>query len=349
MVNTQESCSQERRFIYEEYLPINMKDNLDEKFLDRYRGAIVGFAIGDALGMPAEFLTPTKIREHYHGKIDDFIEPYISHPNDSLKAGQYTDDTQLMLAVAESIIDKSGVDCEDISKKFVDLNKKGIRGIGSTTRHAINRLAKRDSWEHSSIMGLGCGGATRAVPLGLLYGLGQQYFNALVSDAEDVCRITHADTRAVISAIYVAYAISYLKNKIHPHNFNTDEFLIMSSAFIKQIEDEKKLEETLSDKVLNVKYLIGLNPDKAAKHLNPTSFTYDVIFVSLYAFLNSPDDFKKSLITAVNFGGDADSIGALTGALSGALNGYNDISSKWRKDIEDAERLVKVGTGLYKL
>ena len=79
---------------------------MDPKQLtDRFIGSIVGFAIGDALGMPTQFLTRDQIRRYYGKTVTGFLRAHPGHASDSLPQGSYTDDTQMMLAAAECLIE----------------------------------------------------------------------------------------------------------------------------------------------------------------------------------------------------------------------------------------------------
>src|SRR5258706_510525 len=76
----------------------------------RFTGSILGFAIGDALGMPAQFLTPGQIQRYYGKPISDFVRAHAGHASEFLSAGSYTDDTQMLLATAECLLECRKVD-----------------------------------------------------------------------------------------------------------------------------------------------------------------------------------------------------------------------------------------------
>src|SRR2546430_17291089 len=71
----------------------------------RFVGTILGFAVGDALGMPAQFLTPSQVRRYYGKPISGFTRAHPGQASDFLAEGSYTDDTQMMLATAECLIE----------------------------------------------------------------------------------------------------------------------------------------------------------------------------------------------------------------------------------------------------
>lgn len=106
-----------------------------ETLRDRWRGALVGGAVGDALGRPAERLAPSAVREHF-GELRDFVAWYGWR---SGPTGTWTDDTQLTICVAESILAGGGrVDPTDLAERLVRWLPHG-RGVGRTCRDAVER------------------------------------------------------------------------------------------------------------------------------------------------------------------------------------------------------------------
>src|SRR5512136_143310 len=87
------------------------RQRMDPKELTgRFVGAIAGFAVGDALGMPAEFLSREQIRRYYGKPISCFLKAHPGHASDFLPEGSYTDNTQMMLATAECLIECKKMD-----------------------------------------------------------------------------------------------------------------------------------------------------------------------------------------------------------------------------------------------
>ncbi len=97
---------------------------------------------------------------------------------------------------------------------------------------------------------------------------------------------------------------------------------------------------------------LGYNLDTDLDHMAKIGcgkFVLESVPAALYAFLSSPDSLERSLIVAVNAGGDADSIAAMTGALSGAFNGAQSIPMRWVKDLENRDYLIEIANLLYDL
>ena len=129
---------------------------------DRYRGALVGCGIGDAMGSPVEGWSAERIRLIF-GRLDG----YMARPDGTLTP-RLTDDTQLTLCLAASIVETGGVDPEDLARRFDAWLYIG-RGVGSSTREAITRYRQGLPWDEAGVPSAGNGAAMRSAPLGLLH------------------------------------------------------------------------------------------------------------------------------------------------------------------------------------
>lgn len=137
------------------------KDMLRSKIM----GCLIGSAIGDALGMPVEGLNYYQIRKKY-GEIDEMIDG-------TLPAGSYTDDTQLMIGLAESLINKKGIDQEDMANRFVQIHERH-RGYGQIVRQFIQLMELGWEWkkavqETNNLFSYANGSAMRVAPVGAFY------------------------------------------------------------------------------------------------------------------------------------------------------------------------------------
>jgi ADP-ribosyl-[dinitrogen reductase] hydrolase len=146
----------------------NLAQSLDR---GRFTGCLLGLACGDALGQPVEAFPAERIRLE-HGEIRDFLagDPRLPMP---LGAGQWTDDTQMALEIARSIVRRKSVDPADIAAEFLaDHEAAGIRFSGFTVTYALKRLKKGIPWERSGLddeQTAGNGSAMRVAPVELLY------------------------------------------------------------------------------------------------------------------------------------------------------------------------------------
>ncbi|MCX7704515.1 MAG: ADP-ribosylglycohydrolase family protein, partial [Planctomycetota bacterium] len=172
-----------------------------------FEGALLGLAVGDALGMPFESVPPSAIRRVLCGRLR-FYDSY-SPITDGLKAGQWTDDTKMMLCHLDSILETGKIVPEDVARRFIEWEVSGdLRGIGVTTARAIERLRRGVDWRESGIRGeyaAGNGAAMRIAPVGLYYAFSDEEIFSVVSS---MSIITHNNPEAIGGAYAVAYAIS---------------------------------------------------------------------------------------------------------------------------------------------
>lgn len=148
---------------------------------DKVCGMFMGTAIGDSLGMPVETWTSTQIRDKFPDGIKKYESPNGHKWFDGLKAGSWTDDTQLTLAVARGLIDAKGFDLNSLAQSHVDMMEEvlktrgeatgsGVPGWGYSTAESIRRMANNVSWieagkTSNSKMGHGNGVVMRIAPL----------------------------------------------------------------------------------------------------------------------------------------------------------------------------------------
>jgi ADP-ribosylglycohydrolase len=303
--------------------------------LERYEGAIVGLAIGDALGFPVEFIGADEIRRRFGPQgVTDFAPPR-SHP-----PGTYTDDTQMSLAVAEALI-RVGQEPPDtvaaaIAEELVRwaASPDNDRAPGSTTMSACRRLAAGRSWRESGVSeSKGCGSTIRTAPIGLYYHADPE---RLVEVAANSSRITHGHPCAVAGAVANALAVALALQQVAPE------------AFVPTIvEMTGDLSSELAAKIAQVPEALPMAPDGAFDVLGDAWVAEEAVACALYCFLRHPRDFGAAVLTAVNASGDSDSIGSLAGGISGAYNGIEAIPGQWRARIENSTRLLSVARRLW--
>ncbi len=302
--------------------------------LEKFEGCLLGLAIGDALGMPVEGLSPDWIWKLY-GKVDDFLPS----PDLGLGPGQFTDDTQMMLIHAESIVEKGGVDPEDLAVKFIRWVKEGApRGIGHTTLRAIKQLMSGASWRESGIEGefaAGNGVAMRIAPVGLLNAWTPE---RLREDVEKAGIITHRNSEAINGGLAVAYAVARLASGASPDGLLEEVCEFVGPSRV--TENMRRAGELLGK---------GVEPERALRILGTGGYVVETVASAFYCFLRTPGDFATSVVTAVMGGYDTDTTAAVTGALSGAFNGIQGIPERWVERVEQGHYIRKLAGAIYEL
>lgn len=298
------------------------------KLTDHIRGALIGTFVGDALGRPVEAYSFRAIEDKY-GEIREMLPARKGK-------GTYTDDTQLMIGVAESLIECEEFDGRNMANKFVE-NYDPSRGYGGGTTKVLNLIKEGSDWDEAGIKvfdggSFGNGAAMRSAPVGTLY---WDDFTALKEVAEAQSQITHAHPLGkeggVMLSLGVALAI----------NTSLKEKDIRVESFINSILEHLSREEYI-EKIKAIKTLLSSDPpvDEIIKKLGNDSRAHFSVPTALYAFLENKSSFEEAVVQAVGLGGDTDTIGAMTGAIAGAYHGFSIIPNRWLQQLEDGEKGV---------
>jgi poly(ADP-ribose) glycohydrolase ARH3 len=287
-----------------------------EKTKSKFIGALLGTFVGDALGMPVEGYSATMISRRY-----DVLKEMIW--------GYYTDDTQMMIGIAESLVNCKGFNGEDMAQRFVT-NFDLTRGYGPGAISAIDKLRAGYPWDKAGGElfdkgSYGNGSAMRIAPVGVFYHddpekLGEvAYLSSL---------ITHAHPLGKEGGALQAYAITCA---LGTHVLEEKGFLRSIKAFLRDDIDIYR------EKIDRIQHLLDTTPkpSEVVNALGNGITCYDSIPTAIYSFLSHHESFKSAVVYAVNLGGDTDTIGAMTGAISGAYHGYEEIPSRWIEKLEN--------------
>jgi ADP-ribosyl-[dinitrogen reductase] hydrolase len=294
---------------------------------DRYRGVLLGKAVGDALGATVEFMSRDAIQRQY-GELRDIIGGgWLSLP-----AGEITDDTQMALCIAHSIVERQGFDADDISARFVAWYRSNPPDIGNTTRHALRQLADGVPWEeagHNTHLQMrprdaSNGSIMRCAPVALLDRLDP---TANARHSMDSSRITHANPLCIDSCVALNAAISTLLNDPH-----ADPVAVAAS-----VTDNVQIREAL-----------GRVADATTDTLDAGGYVLSTLTSALWS-VTSHHTLEDALVAAVNLGQDADTTGAVAGALAGARWGAESIPDRWLDVLIAREELVGLADGIFDL
>lgn len=308
----------------------------------RFTGSLLGTFAGDALGMPVEGLAAAAI-EYRHGVVRDMLDARRGR-------GTYTDDTEMSIAVAESLVARRGFDGSHMAQRFV-AGLDRTRGYGRGTLEALDRVAAGVPWQRAGAHtygtgSFGNGSAMRAGPVGLLF---HRDLGEAMEVAREQSQITHSHplgrAGAAVMAAAVALALRWGTEAQRPPE--PDAFLRPIAAGLH--DNERLFEECL----LKVTHVLDQWPApppeagdteraRAATHvtavLGNDSRAFHSVPAALYSFLARPEDPEQALIIAVSLGGDADTIAAMTGSLSGAYAGGHAWPARWMDELERGPR-----------
>ncbi len=297
------------------------------QLVSRYQGCLVGLGVGDALGAPLEGMSRLDIERRY-GRVDKMMAGgwHI------LGAGDYTDDTAMMLCIAHSIVERRRFDPGDIASRFLQWFDFGPIGIGRTTMIALSEMKKGTSWKeagrltHQKLGGksAGNGSIMRCAPIALLDINDEK---KLIGDSIESSRITHWDDEACWGAAAVNLIIARLLvdgkdgllQDVMPH--------IENSTIREALEQAGRMSE------------VGCEP---------TAYVLDTLKAALCCFL-STQSFEEALVEAVNLGGDTDTVGAVCGAMAGAHYGIEAIPQKWEGLLQGREEMLDLASRIHSI
>ncbi len=318
----------------------------------RFIGTLVGTAVGDALGRPFEGWERIRI-EATLGRVKELLPDF---PPYNYPTGQYTDDTQLTIAIAESLIRSRGFNLEDLIDRFVDWLSEPPIGPGYGCLTAINRLRRGVPWQEAASESGGNGTAMRISPIGLFF---YKDIPLLIKNARISSILTHSHWAATASAIVVARSVAYL---LTHDSVDVKDFLGEISSVVNAPEYED-----YAQKILDLEEFLKMDSREALIELggvgikppwpNPAKdrlgfiapYAMSTTLSALYCFLRSPSDFENSVAEAVMGGGDTDTCGAITGSISGAFNGIEGIPERWTTNLVNSKRIALLGSELYEI
>lgn len=305
------------------------------------RDSLIGFSIGDAIGVPIEFEDREKLMSSPVTKMQE----YGSY---DVPKGVWSDDTSMTLATMDSIIECNGINYNDIADKFCNWINKAeytatneVFDIGITTKYALMRY-----WDNKSDA-TKCGGAginengngslMRMLPIALYCHYKKISEEEMFDIVKNVSSITHAHEISIMGCyIYVKYLLSILNgnNKIESYDDikNIEYKMYFNKETINQYN--RILENNIKD----------LNIDD----IESTGYVVSTLESVLWIILNC-NSYSQSIIGAINLGGDTDTIGAITGSIAGIIYGFDSISDNWIKDMKNLEYLENISTRFSKL
>jgi ADP-ribosylglycohydrolase len=301
---------------------------------ERYRGALLGLATGDAMGVPLEYAQPGSFEP-----ISDMIGggPFNLNP------GDWTGDTSMALCLAESLIEVQGFDVNDQIQRYVrwgresHLSSKGycfdISGVVAAALHRFEKTGNPyagattpNTAGNSSLM--------RVAPVPLAYA--RQPAEA-ITKAGDSSRTTHATQQAVDACRYLGALIVGAVNGV-------DKQTLLAPGYcpIPGYWDSDPLHPEVDD-IAAGSFTYRNPPDIRAK-----GHVVSMLEAALWAFYHSTT-FQHGCLLAVNLGEDADTVGAVYGQLAGAFYGEQAIPQEWRDKLALRETIEEFAEGLLAL
>lgn len=293
---------------------------------------MLGFAIGDAMGVPIEFSNREDL-------LNSPVTRMLGYGQYNVPKGTWSDDTALSLATMDSLTKCPSIDYNDMMKRFCNWINKGmytatneVFDVGSTTRYALAKYLEGEvpplKCGLTNLNSNGNGSLMRMLPIA--YYCFKKDFNE-----EQI-----AFTAITTSSLTHAHPISELGCYIY----------IMYIIFLLQGYDKKESYFKLRDidyglfkkDTINV-YRNILEKDISSfkiDDIKSSGYIVDTLEAVLWVILNT-NSYKESIIGAINLGNDTDTVGAITGSIAGLIYGSKDIPYTWSSKLKNIDFLKK--------
>lgn len=295
------------------------------------RGAIFGHVIGDALGVPVEFVPRQRLQKHP-------VSEMAGGGSRRYPAGTWSDDSSMTLCALESLIQCNGYDGADMMGRFASWAQDGYMtstgkafGIGRTTFAAICRFRRG---EHSAAYGgksekdNGNGSLMRILPVVLF----NFFCKAGESDGRKLetvyqaSQLTHAHLRSQVACGIYSFIAEELLRK--PVKSSISLGVKRSSEFYQEHEEYPNFSRLFSEEFFSL----------PVEEIRSGGYVVDTLEAAVWCLMNS-GTYRECVLKAVNLGGDADTTAAVAGGLAGILYGEAALPETWATQLANSEMI----------
>ncbi|MCP1715942.1 ADP-ribosylglycohydrolase [Methanocalculus alkaliphilus] len=294
--------------------------------LEQYRGCLLGAALGDALGMPNE-TAPSRL----HAPLRGFRKAYKGHPNNALKPGQFTDDTQLMLIAGKLLGDREfseGAYAARLKSCYED----GLLRFPDSALHAVCEHLRDRGWKEAAVHSATSGCVPLAIPFALAYTDIIECSERLVQ----ACSVTHIHPGALAGAVTVGAMIRFtIAGDKDPLAKAAETALREDEVLGVRIQEALRLAEE------------GITIQGALDRLGNDSSVYQTVPLAFFLSARIPDP-EKLLMIASQVGGNTDTISYICGAYAGARLGRSALPTDLLEMLESRDLIEGLATGLLR-
>ncbi|WP_236276373.1 ADP-ribosylarginine hydrolase Tri1 [Enterobacter cloacae] len=305
--------------VWDETLPLVTTEVVSR---DNALGALVGLAVGDAVGTTLEF----KARDSENVSDMQGGGPFM------LNAGEWTDDTSMALCVAETYLAENRMNTDTLRKfllRWYQTGENSSNGrcfdIGNTTRFALEQyLHVGPSWygnteKHTA----GNAGLVRQAPVSIFR---RKSLRAIYFESQAQSRATHGAVESIDACQFLGLILHHLINGHQKEEaFSPHVFPLCARVMIINAGEYKH---------------------KARHQIRSSGYVIDTLEAAMCAVWNT-DNFRDAILLAANLADDADSVAATAGQLAGALYGYSEIPQDWKDKLVQHERIAALASDLF--
>jgi ADP-ribosyl-[dinitrogen reductase] hydrolase len=316
--------------------------------LNKITGALLGLAVGDALGAPAEFHNQKFVKATW-GTLTEMVGGGVWNP------GEWTDDTGMALCIAEAILEKPESPVEGAGKRFLEW-RKTTKDCGNTIASALYNfnvcrnwsMASRNTTQAKSGKAAGNGGLMRTLPVALAYADPTEMWQR----AAELSAMTHWDCEAEACAIIYCRMIANILDGQQISDAWHDAVITMFICY----ENNPAEQTHPGTQNLSAAFWERLSEvsDLTYEELQPSGYAgycVENLEASVWCCLHS-ESYEDAMIKCVNLAGEADTIAAVAGGIAGAFYGLDAIPTRWlealykRDDLEQtAQKLASLRCG----
>lgn len=290
---------------------------------ERARGVMLGLAVGDALGAAVEWLHPVQIHARYGGALRDMVGSGM------WQRGEWTDDTAMALELATSLAEKGIYDEDDVFSRYAMWARSGPKDIGSTISAAVMRArtvaearaAAAEFHRRSGGKSAGNGSLMRTAPIAIRY---------------------RDDPGAV-------ERISRLESSLTHHDPLAGDACTWLNLTLAALISGRRLPRSTSAVGRAAQDAVAAPPDVlAVEAQEKMGYVLTALRIGFAAAFGQAN-FEAAVVFAVNLGGDADTNGAVAGALAGARFGVGAIPERWIEPLLHRERIGGLANRLLRV
>ena len=303
---------------------------------DKIYGTIFGQAIGDALGLGTEFMSKKEVREKYPDGLKEYSQIIRDYHRAKFQPGSWSDDTDMMLCIANAIIEDKGINLHTIARNFKQwVYAPETRGVGQTTLKVLSIAEYVEKphqvaeliWRMTRTKNAANGSVMRTTIIGLKK-------ENVAQTAEDVCKLTHFDPRCVGSCVIVSEIINHLI--WHDEQLSYSQIMTIGNKYDKSIAE-----------YIDKAYYNGI---ESLELDEPSSigYTLKALGSALWCLFHV-NEFEEGLLRVVNEGGDADTNAAVACAMLGAKFGYTSIPQKYTDGLTRKSDLMRITNYLMQI
>lgn len=367
-----------------------------EEFFPQVAGALIGAAAADALGWITEFVRGREHLRKLYGT--DRVDQHRAWQKrsggrfgaylDRINKGEYSDDTQLALAVARSLLPDGSVDIEHFAKRELPMWLQYARGAGATIIAAAKAISRKTAAWNANFFTYRQGGSVLSYRDAGANGAAMRVGPIALANIRDPDRtsqgvwrtsvVTHGHPRAILGALVYAEALrlcaaertglrreeligalrAYAQAASCPEDPDFTNWLRMwNKGATKPFE--ALWEETRREVLHGLALVLAAEGPASIPEIWRALGCFErktkgsgtgTVLAALVTFHVFGHDFREAVITAINqLGADTDTIGGFVGGLCGAYHGYENVPPEWASELQDYDYLVRVATELARV